>query len=714
MKPVNLLIGIHNHQPVGNFGHVFEEAHDTCYQPQLKVLAEHHGIRIAIHHSGPLLEWLETHRPKYFDLLGKLVDRGQVEILSGGFYEPILSSIPEGDAVGQIEMMNDYIKRRFGFEPKGMWTAERIWDPYLPRIISSAGLKFTLLDDTHFYYAGLTASDMHGYYVTEKHGASVAVFPIDKTLRYSIPFRLPHETIDHIKRLREQGGVTGVTYGDDGEKFGLWPETYKWVYEERWLHNFYETLEKHQDVVNTSFFSQYLETHKARGRIYLPLASYEEMMEWSLPVEAGLKFERVLHDLAESGKKEEWKPFIRGGLWDNFLSKYDESNRMHKKMIYVSGKVAAAMKGLSGKKKDEARRELYQGQCNCAYWHGLFGGLYLNYLRHAVYHHLINAERIADEALHGDKSWLHVETLDYDTDGAPEIAVENQRISAVIDPDMGGTLLEFDYRPASFALSNTFTRRREAYHEKIKSHAGGSGENADKPVSIHDIVRLKEPGLADALHYDPSPRRIFADHFLSPEVGLEDFMRGLYQPLGDFAGIAYEPEVSKSRSEAEVTLTGNAVITVKGEHVPVTVVKKLSFNSKDAAIDVEYVVKNKGGAALDIIFGVELNLTLLAGDADDRYWVAEGLKSKPRLKDIMSHTGATMAGMRDDWAGFTVYAESKNPFDVWCFPVETVSQSEGGFERTYQGSCLFIHHRMAIKPGGRSGFSFSLKVDGGK
>jgi len=107
MSAIDLLFGIHNHQPVGNFEHVFEETYETCYKPQIQLLSEHPGVRMSLHHSGPLLEWIEFNHPEYFDMVAKMVERGQVEILSGGFYEPILSSIPERDAVGQIVMMND-------------------------------------------------------------------------------------------------------------------------------------------------------------------------------------------------------------------------------------------------------------------------------------------------------------------------------------------------------------------------------------------------------------------------------------------------------------------------------------------------------------------------------------------------------------------------------------------------------------------------------
>ncbi|MBI5816711.1 MAG: DUF1926 domain-containing protein [Nitrospinae bacterium] len=713
MTAVNFAIGIHNHQPVGNFGHVFEESYERCYRPQLEILRSHPGVRIAIHHSGPLLEWIAAHKPAYFDLVGEMVSRGQVELLSGGFYEPILAAIPEDDAIGQLVMMNEYLEKHFGHAPGGMWTAERIWDPSLPKIIAAAGLKFTLLDDTHFYYAGLSAEEMFGYYVTEKHGHTTAVFPIDKNMRYSIPFRLPEDNIAYFKTLKEKGGVDCVTYGDDGEKFGVWPETYKWVFEEKWLHNFYSAIEANEDIVKTIHFSGFIEKNPAKGRIYLPMASYDEMMEWTLPPKMGIKFRALLEELANSGRREELKPFIRGGLWDNFLAKYDESNRMHKKMLHVSRKIAeAAAEPDAAKVIAKARKELYKGQCNCSYWHGLFGGLYLNYLRHAVYEHLIEAEKILDNALRKSKTWLSVERFDFDMDGGQDVVFQNPVMNAYFDPDCGGSVIELDYRPVSFALTNTLARGMEAYHEKIKSRSGDQGQDASRPVSIHDIVKLKEPGLAEALHYDIGNRRLFTERLMPEYVTLERFCREEFAELGDFKNGAFDlVEVKSGAWGAAVELVRHGSILVSGARHPLTIRKVFSMNKKDAVLKADYTITNNGIVEVEALLGVEINLTLLAGDAADRYWTGDGVKGKPRLKEAGSNTQVKTAGMRDEWAGFTVSVTSPEPFDAWRFPVETVSQSEGGFERTYQGSCIVPVRKINLSSGQTEKFTLSLVVE---
>ncbi len=713
MSAIDLLFGIHNHQPVGNFEHVFEETYETCYKPQIQLLSEHPGVRMSLHHSGPLLEWIESNHPEYFDMVAKMVERGQVEILSGGFYEPILSSIPERDAVGQIVMMNDYIKNRFGYEPVGMWTAERIWDPYLPKIIAQTGLKYTILDDTHFYYTGLTSNDMFGYYTTEKHGATLSVFPIDKNLRYTIPFRLPHETIDYILRLKDEMGVESVTYADDGEKFGSWPDTYKWVYEEKWLHNFYTALEENHESIQMSLFSEFLEKQKSRGRIYLPMASYEEMMEWALPAESGARFEKALHELDDIGKREEWKPFIRGGLWDNFLTKYDESNRMHKKMLHVSQKIADAEKGGKPKKTvKSAKQALYKGQCNCAYWHGLFGGLYLNYLRHALYENLIKAENILDNNIRKTKSWINVERFDFDMDGADDVVIENPSLFTCFDPDYGGCLAELDYRPAAFSLTNTLTRRPEAYHKKIIAANAGKTEGEEhQPASIHDIVRLKEPDLAEKLHYDHYLRRCFQDHFILPDVTIDDFRNQSFDELGDFMGTVYEIDNLKcGGNEASLTLSRHGLVSVNEARHPVTVSKTFWMNKKDACLTATYKVTNYGASAMDCRMGVELNLTLLAADADDRRWVIDGKKGS-KLREASVDTSVKQIGMRDEWKRFQVNITNDKPVDVWRFPVETVSQSESGFESTYQGSSITLLRHALLPKGSTMEFTITLDIE---
>jgi alpha-amylase/alpha-mannosidase (GH57 family) len=276
MKTINLLFAVHNHQPVGNFDHVFRKGWDDSYGPFLALLEKHPQFRLSLHYSGPLLEWLEKNQPDFLLRLRSLAQRGQIELLSGGFYEPMLPFIPERDAVGQIRLLNEYLLEKLNAQPQGFWLAERVWNTTLPKTVAPTGMQYTIVDDSHFRYAGLSDEDMFGYYVAEHEGFPLALFPINKRLRYAIPFRLPEETIEILRFLATDSGDLAITYADDGEKFGLWPGTHRWVYEEKWLEKFLALIEENLEWIRLLTFSECLKKAPPQGRIYLPPASYEE------------------------------------------------------------------------------------------------------------------------------------------------------------------------------------------------------------------------------------------------------------------------------------------------------------------------------------------------------------------------------------------------------------------------------------------------------
>jgi len=216
MAPIRFAFGLHFHQPVGNFDHVFAQHVDDVYRPLLDALVQREFLPVVLHLSGPLLEWLEAHEPAYLDRLGRLAADGRVEILLAGFYEPVLASLPREDRVEQIRWMHDAVRRRFGVDARGLWLTERVWEPELAADLADAGVRYALVDDRHFLVTGFSAEQLHAPFWTESDGKRVALFPIDERLRYLIPFRPPEETADYLRQLRS-GGHQLAVLADDGE-----------------------------------------------------------------------------------------------------------------------------------------------------------------------------------------------------------------------------------------------------------------------------------------------------------------------------------------------------------------------------------------------------------------------------------------------------------------------------------------------------------------
>jgi hypothetical protein len=695
--PATLLLAVHNHQPVGNFDHVFEKAFNQCYSPFLETLAEYPGVHMALHYSGCLLEWIEEHQPGHIDEIRKLVERGQVEILGGGYYEPILSAIPERDALLQIQTYSDHLEKMFGQRPAGIWLPERVWEPCLPRLLHRSGIQYSMVDDSHFLSAGMPENDIWGRFVTEREGHPLSLLPIDMKLRYWIPFREPEESIRYLKDRAGRNTNYTALYGDDGEKFGVWPGTREWVHERGWLKRFFKALQDNREWLHIPLIKEYLEHAPARGRVYIPPSSYEEMMGWALPAALQGRLKGFVEGLKGEGRWEDLAPLVHGAGWDNFLIKYPEANLLHKRMIRVSDKLAHAEDdGIEG--LEEARRDLFRGQCNCAYWHGVFGGLYLNYLRHAVYERLIRADERIEKATNPSPGWLKVDKVDYDCDGNQEFIVENAKLGAYIHPAQGGSLFHLEYKPAGFCLSNVMGRRFEAYHEKI---GGPQKDDNSKPRTIHERVTSKEPDLEKHLVYDRFPRYSFLEHFITEPIRVNELVREAYRDRGDFAAEPFQiEEVLPGKRQAWITLIRKGEVRLERGTFPLQLRKSYGFESRWSGMGVEYELTSLSNEKLECEFAVEMNFTLLAGDAEDRYYRINGerpeecmMKSAGMAEEVYS------IALVDEAFGFHLEIFFKpDAVSVFRFPLETVSQSEAGFERTYQGSVIWASQPLKLSP----------------
>jgi alpha-amylase len=627
MAPIRFVFGLHLHQPVGNFDHVFAQHVEDVYRPLLDRLAGRGFLPVVLHLSGPLLEWLEQHEPAYLDRLGTLAADGKLEILLAGLYEPVLAALPRADRIEQIQWMHEAVQRRFGVDARGLWLTERVWEPELAADLADAGVRYALVDDRHFLATGFESERLHAPFWTESDGRRLALFPIDERLRYLIPFRPPEETAHYLRALRGAGHRLAVL-ADDGEKFGGWPGTKEWVYERGWLDQFMGAIAGLVDSgeVRLSRLDEALAEVPSNGLAYLPTASYTEMEAWSLPPDAALRLARLQRDLGEARIAGPDGALVRGAHWRNFLVKYSESNRMHKKM--------QALSALCRRKGNpvEARRAIGRAQCNDAYWHGVFGGLYLPHLRDAIWRELA----LAEGELRRGKG-LAWEVLDFDGDGYQEIWVHSESFSALVSPVRGAAVEEYTVFRSGINYANVLTRRREAYHDlALERAAAESGHGNGGTASIHEIeegIRLAERPPLDA-----EDRALFVERIIPRSLGLEEYVRGDYRPVHSWARTPFDYAVQRRRGALEI-----ACATGEGRE---RLAKLIRFGA-DGEVTVRYAW-DPGASAPDDRFSTEISL---AGPLEPET---------------------------------TPAAES------WRFAIETIAKSERGLDRTRQGESLTL------------------------
>jgi alpha-amylase len=552
MEKKYLLLGIHNHQPVGNFEHVLEYAFENCYKPFIEVLKKYPKIKLNIHFSGWLLEWLERKHKDYLEEIATFVKEGKIEVFAGGFYEPILPIFPIEDRIFQIKKLKTKIKELFDVSPEGLWLAERVWEQELVKTLSLANINYLPLDDFHFELSGIDRKNLEGYYITEYEGYTVSVFPINKELRYMIPFDTQEKIIDYLKNDTRKF----FTFFDDGEKFGLWPGTFKHVYENGWLDKFF-TLISESEWLETVTFSEFFQKFKPSGKIYIPSSSYFEMLNWSLPSKVSKNDSKYL------------------GNWRNFFLKYPESNLMHKKILYVRDKIKELLE------KDEKVLDLYlKSQFNDVFWHGLFGGIYLPHLRKAVYESIILAEKA------GFKE-KNLDILDIDCDSFNEIVVSDEKLNLYIDPDYGGRIFELDFKEKNINVINTISRRYESYHEKLN-------DQEDLILDWYDRFSL-------------------IDHFFGCNTSLENFSKVRYEELGDFVNQPFEYEISNGKI---IMLFRKGFVWFDGKLLNLELTKFIETIGNE--VQVSYKILNTSEQKIHLWYGCEFNFSLLS-DKNGRY-----------------------------------------------------------------------------------------------
>ncbi len=708
-NPIRFVLALHNHQPVGNFDEVFERAYNDSYCTFLDVFSRYPSLKTSLHVSGSLMEWLAGHHPEYVDRLAEFVNAGRIEILGGAYFEPILAMVPSRDRVGQIRAYTRWLQSRLGATVRGFWTPERVWEQSYARDLVNAGIEYTVLDDFHFKCAGLTDAQLAGHLVTEDEGRMLSVFPGSERLRYLIPFGSPEQVIEYLAKTSEAHPSSVAVFGDDGEKFGTWPGTRKHVYDDGWLVRFFDALVQNQNWIQVTTLAEALDNVPPVGKIFLPDCSYREMTEWALPVERLVEYQRIEREMRNDPRWNALRPLVRGGFWRNFRVKYPEADEMYCRMMSVSRRLqetlAAAAGGepVNGELVELARIELYRGQCNCGYWHGAFGGIYLPHLRNAIYQHLIAADNLLDRAIGRPETWVEAAADDFNFDARQEVRLTNDRLMALVSPSRGGQMTELDVRRIEHNLLATLARRPEAYHEKVRA---GEHQNGDQVASIHERIVFKQPNLQERLQYDDHARKSLVDLFYDNDATLDGVASGMAQQRGDFLFGNYEARIRRNpdRIQVQMARDGNAW------GIPLRITKGLTLDAGSSTLQVAYLLENlPQGRPLH--FAVEFNFAGLPSNVNGRYFSDIDGRMLGQLGEKLDLNSAFGLSLTDEWLGIDVGLKMSRPSNFWTFPIETVSQSEGGFELVHQSVVVMPHWLVEADKEGRWSVTMQMSLD---
>jgi len=553
-----LLFGTHNHQPHGNFTHVLEYAYEKSYKPFIETLYSCPNFKAVIHFTGELLDWIEQKDSSFIEKLSSLINRNQVEIISGGFFEPILPFIPNCDRVSQLIMLNNRIKELFGISPKGAWIAERVWNSEIADDLVKCGIKYIFLDDFQFEYSGCNSSSITNIQLHQD--SCLKIIPISQPLRYSVLNESPKKVTELIENFPGRF----VVFMDDGERFGMWGSSYSYCYSEKYLMNLFNLISESPNIKSV-LANELVELLEGSDGEIQP-SSYPEMMIWSMDTDLRTRFENSAPDMKtlKSNSIE----------WSNFIKKYPLVNVLYSKMLMISHEYDSNY--LHG---TDEYRSLLAAQANDAYWHGMFGGCYLPNLRDALFSAVIKAESALNDSSRMISSYRG--KLFY---------IKHSEISVMVDPNDGGKIVDLSYLPSCFCLSNVLTRQEEPYHKKMKQI---------------------NPDLNNKIVLDWYNKGLFIDHFPALETDAHSWQTNDTREKGDFANQPYV--LTAGEKSFTLERTGHVWVNSDWPEVKIRKVFCISENRlwADYFISSEYVFETD--------FSVEINMNFLAQDSPDRF-----------------------------------------------------------------------------------------------
>jgi hypothetical protein len=655
--------------------------HGRAYAPFLQTVGRYPAVKFSLHVSGSLLEWLEREAAPTVALIREMAARGQCEILGGTYYEALAPVAPEHDVRASIVAYGRKLKEVFGTDAKGMWLAERVYEPHLPRLLCEVGVSHTALDDWHFRAAGIPAAELGRPWLVEHQGAALTVCPVSQRLRYLVPFAPVDDVVAWLRETYD-AGVPMACLADDGEKFGEWPGTFEHCYEGGWLDEFFSALEDSRDWLRVATLGEAVAAVPAKGPAYLPATSYFELTRWALPTESQRRLADLGPAFAADGVNGD---LATGAAFRSFFQKYPEANFFHKRVQELSRRAEedGAQLGADG---DEIRRRLWRAEANDAYWHGVFGGFYLPHLRRGVKEEFVRAEDALDRRL-GTVAGEHVD--DVDADGVAEIILKNSDVVAILKAD-GLAAAEFTRRSPPAVLTDVPARRPEPYHDELKALQNDAGG----VKTIHAPRTCKEPGLEEYLVFDRRPKRLFLERVFEGRANAAAYGR---EEAREFAPFCWGEPVRKAEGWR---IAGTLAAAETGE---IHVEKGVALTTRGLAADL--VVRST--LAEPSIFGLECSLGITSESPE--YSVVKRDREY-RCDEVFEAEAGALWLIADYLAGWQLAVELEPACALWHAPLYTVSCSERGFEKVYQGSSFFFWRNLPAGDGGFEG-RFAITLD---
>lgn len=470
MQGIKVLFGTYNTMPDGASGKLYELTYQRCWRPFLSSLYKFPNVLSVLYFSGIVFQWIEENHPEFMLLLEELVDRKQIELLGGGYFNPLFPALQPSDKIGQIEMLTTYLRKTFGKRPSGGWLYEYAWDANLPLMFRNSGLGYTFLPAEMLKRAGVFDRGFE-LLVTEDQKKLLYVLPtfdIDETFGSAIPFEAALDTL----RIRYPDVSLFPIFADGHSMHAMW-ENSGLESPDVMFEKTFAWFQKNCLEVETVLAQTYVKSLKG-GKLFYLAAS------------ASARFHESVADLEMRSSPHLSCMMTRQAILANRSSK-----RLYDKMLHVHT-LMTLLKGDKARKKS-AQEDLWRSQDGEAYWEGPLGGIRWPEVRMSAYRSLIEAEKAT--RIHGSFS-PGILLDDIDCDGEKEVVYQAADLNCYIH-GIGAATFELDSVKGKQNFCCTYDRGKTQENRCFVDHvyeAGGFSKELTPLGTLRYCIAEKEHG----------------------------------------------------------------------------------------------------------------------------------------------------------------------------------------------------------------------------
>lgn len=529
-----------------------EERYNSLYKHFVSYLYKHPKFLVAMSFSGEQIDYFEEKHPEILELLQELTSRNQVEIIGGGYYDPVFPLLFPVDRSGQIEKMNAKIRSTIGKRPRGMSLYGSIWEPSLITPFQSCGMEYIHLDST------LVPSTAKGYFpiITSEHGKSIKILPFYKDF---LPGK-DEEGEQWISRIKK--AVHKDLNNEENESFdpvvtiSISPDKYIDFVESKafsYINNHFADSEF--DGIKFTLPQLYLKNAKKFIPAYIPAG-----MDWQIAQWARKVFEKCEN-------KSRFPITIR-----DFLNTYRQNNHLYERMMYVSMLISQSHGGDKMRKK-AAQEKLWEAQAGYNFVELPYGVPALQEKQQAAYKILNEAERLIRDS-HKISESVSVTSFDYNSDGLNEYICQMGKFHAVISP-VSGQICELDLFNSGSDYASSLSRLQQF---------DDFNDNYDRGILVEHLLDDKD---------------------------MKNYIQSKTFCSGVFSKVLFSEKKFETRKN-EIRLMGKGRFS--SLQIPVSLEKHYMISSNGFAV--QYILTNESPLPLKGFFVVEANFADIQYNAE--------------------------------------------------------------------------------------------------